>query len=95
MAAIVEYRAARLAEGVTLVEQYDALRTPGKSELRDLHVALDLAAVEAYGFNPDEDLLAQLLALNLAAAADPEIAAVPGGGGRLEAYATTYRLTAG
>jgi hypothetical protein len=93
MAAIVEYRAVKLAQGIALVEQYDALRTPGKSELRDLHSALDIAVIEAYGFNPEEDLLAQLLALNLAAAADPEIATAPGGGGRPEAYTTTYRLT--
>lgn len=94
MAAITEYRAARLSEGITLGQQYDALRTPGKSELRELHEALDAAVINAYGFNPDEDLLAQLLALNLAAASDPAAASAPGGGGRPEAYTTTYRLTA-
>jgi hypothetical protein len=47
-----------------------------------------------YGFTPDEDLLAQLLALDLAAAADAEIATAAGGDGRLEAYTTIYRLTA-
>lgn len=93
MAAITDYRAARLAEGVTLRQQYDALRTPGKSELRDMHERLDAAVVEAYGFNPNEDMLAQLLALNLAAASDPEVATPPGGGQRPEAYTTTYRLT--
>ncbi|MBS1696620.1 MAG: class I SAM-dependent DNA methyltransferase [Actinobacteria bacterium] len=93
MAAITEYRAARLAEGIALGDQYDALRTPGKAELRDLHDHLDSVVIAAYGFNPEEDLLAQLLALNLAAAADPAVATAPGGGGRPEAYTTTYRLT--
>ncbi|MBO0880018.1 MAG: hypothetical protein J2P17_06550 [Mycobacterium sp.] len=93
MAAITDYRAARLAEGVTLSQQYDALRTPGKSTLRDMRDRLDAAVVELYGFNPNEDMLAQLLALNLAAAADREVAAWPGGQRRPEAYSTTYRLT--
>lgn len=94
MAAITEYRAARLAEGIPLGDQYDALRTPGKSTLRDLHDHLDATVVEAYGFNPDEDMLAQLLALNMAAASDPEVATPPGGLGMPEAYTTDYRLTA-
>lgn len=93
-AAIIDYRADRLAEGVTLAQQYDALRTPGKATLRDMHDRLDAAVVELYGFNPNEDLLGQLLALNLAAATDPEIATRPGGQGRPEAYTTTYRLEA-
>ncbi|MGB3672817.1 MAG: type IIL restriction-modification enzyme MmeI, partial [Candidatus Nanopelagicales bacterium] len=86
-----EYR----AEGATLSQQYDTLRAPGKSAFRDAHTALDSAVIAAYGFDPEEDLLAQLLALNLAAAADPDIATAPGCGGRSEAYTTTYRLTAG
>lgn len=93
MAAITEYRAARLAEGITLGQQYDALRAPGKSVLRDRHGKLDAAVVEAYGFNPDEDILAQILALNLAAASDPEVATRPGGRGLPAAYTTTYRMT--
>lgn len=93
MAAITDYRAARLAEDVTLGQQYDALRTPGQSTLRDMHDRLDAAVVELYGFNPNEDMLAQLLALNLAAATDPEVSTRPGSGGRPEAYATSYRLT--
>jgi hypothetical protein len=92
MAKITLYRAERLAEGITLGDQYDALRTPGKSKLRDLHMELDSAVVTAYGFNPDEDLLAQLLALNLAAAVDPEVATRPGGHGRPGVYTTDYKL---
>ena len=94
MATITAYRQARLAEGISLGDQYDALRSPGKAELRDLHDRLDAVVVAAYGFNPDEDLLAQLLALNLAAASDPSVATAPGGAGRPEAYTTNYRLTA-
>jgi hypothetical protein len=74
---------------------YDALREPGKAKLRDLHDDLDEAVIAAYGFNPEEDLLAQLLALNLAAAEDPEVARRPGGAQFGDvAYTTTYRLTA-
>ncbi|MGJ6122984.1 N-6 DNA methylase [Mycolicibacterium sp. Y3] len=94
MADITEYRAARLAEGITLGEQYDVLREPGKSVLRDMHAVLNAAVLDAYGFNPDEDLLAQLLELNLAAAANAELVTPPGGGGRPESIITTYRLTA-
>lgn len=46
MGTITEYRAGRLAEGITLGQQYDALRMPGKSELRDMHGRLDAAVVE-------------------------------------------------
>jgi hypothetical protein len=93
-AQILNLRASYQAEGGTLVQQYDALREPGKSEFRDAHEALDEAVIEAYGFDPDEDVLAQLLGLNFAAAADPEDATPPGGGAYSEAYTTTYRLTA-
>lgn len=93
MAAITEYREKRLNEGITLGQQYDALRKAGKSTLRDMHDQLNAAVVEAYGFNPADDELAQLLALNLAAASDPEVATSPGGA-MPEAYTTTYRLTA-
>ncbi|MBN4052767.1 hypothetical protein JYU07_00645 [Roseiflexus sp. AH-315-K22] len=48
---------------------YRTLELPGKSELRDAHAALDAAVLEAYGFNPKKDLLAQLLLLNLDVAA--------------------------
>ena len=37
--------------------------------LKDAHAALDAAVLEAYGFDPKADLLAQLLALNLEVAA--------------------------
>lgn len=62
--AILDARAANLARGMSLAQQYDTLRTPGKSKLRDLHRELDVAVVDAYGFTSTEDQLAQLFALN-------------------------------
>ncbi|WP_185996152.1 DNA methyltransferase [Nocardioides campestrisoli] len=91
--AIIDKRSDYLASGMTLGAMYDSLRDGGASPLRDLHRELDAAVIGAYGFNPDEDLLAQLLALNLAAADDPLVARVPGGSQFGEsAYTTTYRL---
>jgi SAM-dependent methyltransferase len=43
---------------------YTALELPGKSPLRDAHAALDTAVLDAYGFTPKRDILAQLLDLN-------------------------------
>lgn len=63
-AKIVEHRAKSFSMGVTLAQQYDVLRRPGKSTLRDLHAELDSAVMDAYGFDPHADVLAQLLALN-------------------------------
>lgn len=47
---------------------YRTLELPGKNPLKDAHAALDAAVLDAYGFNPKGDLLAQLLDLNLAVA---------------------------
>ena len=44
---------------------YRSLELPGKNPLKDAHVALDRAVMEAYGFSQREDLLQQLLALNV------------------------------
>jgi len=44
---------------------YRTLELPGKNPLKDAHAALDAAVLDAYGFSPNKDLLAQLLALNL------------------------------
>lgn len=63
-AAIVEHRADAFRLGVSLAKQYDVLRRPGRSGLRDLQEELDAVVIEAYGFDPDVDVLAQLLALN-------------------------------
>lgn len=61
---MLEVRAANLARGMSLADQYDALRVPGKSKLRYLHRQLDAAVLDAYGFSDTEDQLAQLFALN-------------------------------
>jgi hypothetical protein len=44
---------------------YRTLELPGDNPLKDAHSTLDAAVLDAYGFNPKKDLLAQLLALNL------------------------------
>ena len=44
---------------------YRTLELPGKNPLKDAHAALDAAVLKAYGFDPKDDLLSQLLALNL------------------------------
>lgn len=51
---------------------YRQLEMPGKNPLKDAHAALDAAVLEAYGFSARKDLLAQLLELNLAVAAQIE-----------------------
>ena len=48
---------------------YRTLELPGANPLKDAHAALDAAVLAAYGFDAKQDLLAQLLALNLAVAA--------------------------
>lgn len=92
---IIDLRSSYLEAGITLGAMYDALRAEGRSPLRDAHAALDSAVIEVYGFDPDEDLLAQLLALNLAAADDPAVTQRPGGVHLGDfAYTTHYRVTA-
>ena len=75
---LLQVHAENLSAGMSLARQYDTLRQPGKSRLRTLHADLDDAVLNAYGFSPDDDLLAQLLALNLDVAAEPEHARGPG-----------------
>ncbi|MGB7159658.1 MAG: type IIL restriction-modification enzyme MmeI, partial [Tepidisphaeraceae bacterium] len=48
---------------------YRTLELPGKHPLKETHAALDAAVLDAYGFSPKQDLLAQLLELNHAVAA--------------------------
>jgi hypothetical protein len=66
---------------VALARQYDTLRQPGKSRLREMHSSLDDAVRRAYGFSPKDDELAQLLALNQDIVLDSEVARGPGGHG--------------
>lgn len=44
---------------------YRTLELPGENPLKDVHATLDAAVLEAYGFQPKQNLLSQLLALNL------------------------------
>jgi hypothetical protein len=48
---------------------YRTLELPGKHPLKDAHAALDEAVMDAFGFNAENDLLAQILELNHAVAA--------------------------
>ncbi|MGH7869495.1 MAG: type IIL restriction-modification enzyme MmeI, partial [Candidatus Dormibacteraceae bacterium] len=75
---LLALRSQNLSAGMSLAHQYDTLRQPGNSQLRNLHADLDAAVLNAYGFSPDEDLLAKLLALNLDIAAEPQHARGPG-----------------
>jgi len=47
---------------------YRTLELPGANPLKDAHAELDAAVLDAYGFSPKKDLLAQLLELNRAVA---------------------------
>ena len=53
----------------SLRDLYRTLETPGENRLRTAHTTLDTAVRRAYGMNPEEDILAFLLKLNLALAA--------------------------
>jgi SAM-dependent methyltransferase len=69
--ALHEFRRERMnrSETLTLRDLYRSLEQPGQNPLKDLHAALDTAVMAAYGFDPDGDVLAQLLALNQQVAA--------------------------
>jgi hypothetical protein len=62
--ALINFRDERLDGGITLEKQYGSLRDPGRNPLRGLQDELDKAVAVAYGFSADDDVLAQLLALN-------------------------------
>jgi hypothetical protein len=51
---------------------YRTLDLPGGNPLRDAHLALNAAALAAYGFSARDDILEQLLELNLELAAKSE-----------------------
>ncbi len=61
---LIKFRDERLADGISLEQQYKSLRDPGRNPLRTLQDELDAAVAAAYGFSNDEDVLAQLLGLN-------------------------------
>jgi hypothetical protein len=66
--ALLNFRDERLDDGISLLAQYDSMRDPGRNPLRKLQEDLDEAVSAAYGFSRDDDVLAQLLALNLSIA---------------------------
>ncbi len=72
--ALHEFRRDHMAlnDTLTLRSMYRSLEEPGNNPLRDLHAALDQAVLAAYGFDPDRDILEQLLALNFEVAAKIE-----------------------
>ena len=94
VADLLEAREGYLRAGVSLKRQYDALRRPGRSRLRDLHAELDAAVLAAYEFSAEDDILAQLLALNQDLAVSPASARGPGPAGLPGAKVTNYRLRA-
>jgi SAM-dependent methyltransferase len=53
----------------TLRDLYRSLELPGENPLRDSQLALDIAVREAYGMQPDDDVLTFLLKLNKSLAA--------------------------
>jgi hypothetical protein len=61
---LIRLRDDRLADGINLEAQYKSLRDPGRNPLRALQEELDEAVGVAYGFSKNEEVLAQLLALN-------------------------------
>jgi hypothetical protein len=92
VANIIGLRSEQLNAEFSLKRQYDVLRTPGKSRLRELHIALDNAVFAAYGFSEDEDVLALLLALNQDVAAGGPSARPPGPSGLTGVRVTQERL---
>jgi hypothetical protein len=63
--AVVAYQQEKLSEGMTLDALYASLRDPGRNRLRGLQADLDRAVARTYSFDEEEDILAQLFALNL------------------------------
>ena len=60
-------RSERVSSGgglLSLAQQYDTLRDPGRNQLRTLHQERDAAILRLYGFTDDEDPVVLLAALN-------------------------------
>jgi len=93
---IINIRSRHLSAGVSLKRQYDSLRQPGASQLREVHAELDRAVLAAYEFpasGAGDDVVAQLLALNQAVASDPAAARGPGAADLSGARVSQYRLS--
>jgi len=92
---LISFREERLAEGITLEKQYSSLRDPGRNPLRDLQEKLDQAVAVAYGFSAEDDVLAQLLALNQSIAEEERGGVTPrppGNAGLANTHRTTSRI---
>ncbi|THA47208.1 DNA methyltransferase [Streptomyces sp. A1136] len=63
-AQILDVRQRYYERGIPLEAQYASLQRPGRNELGELHSDLNEAVRVAYGFSSDDDILAQLFALN-------------------------------
>lgn len=97
-ARLIEFRDARLADGLSLEQQYNSLRDTGRNPLRALQGELDAAVAAAYDFSEDDDVLAQLLALNLSIATQEEDGLTdprpPGNAGLLNTKRTSSHIEA-
>lgn len=71
---------------------YRTLDLPGKNPLKDAHDVLDAAVLSAYGFSARKDILQQLLALNMAVAADIEAGKSTTGPGVPASYKGSKKL---
>jgi hypothetical protein len=93
VSSVMALRQGYFQQGIPLKRQYNALRVPGRAPLRDAHEALHEAVADLYGFNPDDPLLAQLLALNLELSSKPSSEVRGAGAAGLEgARRTDFRL---
>jgi hypothetical protein len=94
-AGLQDFRESQREAGVPLGRQYDLLRHPGRSPLRELHEELDRAVGDAYNFS-DENALAQLLAVNLELSQEETKIGShvrgPGNDGLALAHRTSYRI---
>jgi hypothetical protein len=95
-ARLIAFRDERLADGLSLEQQYNSLRDPGRNPLRILQEELDVTVADAYGFSPDDDPLAQLLSLNLSIAEQENSGLTeprrPGNNGLAGTHRTTTRI---
>ncbi len=95
-ARLIAFRDERLADGLSLEQQYNSLRDPGRNPLRTLQEELDVTVADAYGFSPDDDPLAQLLSLNLSIAEQENSGLTeprrPGNNGLAGTHRTTTRI---
>lgn len=92
---LTAFRDERLADGLSLEQQYNSLRDPGRNPLRTLQEELDAAVALAYGFS-DDDPLVQLLSLNLSIAEQEKSGLTeprrPGNNGLAGTHRTTTRI---